>query len=58
MQKINLGLIGILIVITMIAMFFLYYKKQNQKTIDDLEIIQLMLDDLDKDFHDIKEKIE
>ena len=42
----------------MIAMFFLYYKKQNQKTIDDLEIIQLMLDDLDKDFHDIKEKIE
>jgi len=57
-QKINLGLIGILIVITMIAMFFLYYKKQNQKTIDDLEIIQLMLDDLDKDFHDIKEKIE
>ena len=58
MQKINLGLIGILIIITMIAMFFLYYKKQNQKTIDDLEIIQLMLDDLDKDFHDIKEKIE
>lgn len=58
MQKINLGLIGILIIITMIAMFFLYYKKQNQKTIDDLEIIQLMLDDLDKDFHDLKEKIE
>tara|TARA_B100000989_G_C19522468_1_gene464949 strand:+ start:1254 stop:1430 length:177 start_codon:yes stop_codon:yes gene_type:complete len=57
-QKINLGLIGILIIITMIAMFFLYYKKQNQKTIDDLEIIQLMLDDLDKDFHDLKEKIE
>lgn len=58
MQKINLGLIGIFIIIMMIAMFFLYYKKQNQKTIDDLEIIQLMLDDLDKDFHDIKEKIE
>ena len=37
--------------------FFFYYKKQNQKTIESLEIIQIILDDLDRDIHEIEEKI-
>lgn len=57
MQKINLGLVGVFIIIVLMTMFLFYYKKENQKTVDALEIIQIILDDLDRDIHEIKKKI-
>ena len=58
MSKINIGLIGIILIIIMILGSFLNLNSKYEKLYEELIIIKSYLIDIDNDIHEIEEKKE
>ena len=58
MSKINIGLLGILVIIIIILSSNFYLNSKNEKLYEEIVIIKSLLEDIDLDIHEIEEKIE
>lgn len=58
MMKINIGLIGILIIIMMSLGQFFYLKLINEKLYEELTILKSFVEDIDGDIHTMIENKE
>ena len=58
MTKINIGLIGILIIIILILASHYNLNSKNKDLHEELTIIKSFLEDIDNDIHEIEKKIE
>ena len=58
MTKINIGLIGILIIIILILASYYNLNSKNKDLYEELTIIKSFLEDIDNDIHEIEKKIE
>ena len=58
MSKINIGLIGIILIIIIILGSSLYLNSKYEKLYEELTIIKSYLIDIDNDIHEIEEKKE
>ena len=58
MTKINIGLIGILIIIILIFISHYNLNSKNKDLYEELTIIKSFLEDIDNDIHEIEKKIE
>ena len=58
MMKINVGLIGILVVIILVSISIFSNKLENEKLKEELIIIKSLLEDVDNDIHEIEEKLD
>ena len=58
MTKINIGLIGILIILLTLILILNYIHTNQNKILDELEMIKASIVDLDYDIHEIEEKLE
>ena len=57
MMKVNIGLIGILIVIILITVLILNFNSKVGKLNQELIVIKSFLKDIDYDIHDIQEEL-
>ena len=57
MTKINIGLIGILIILLTLILILNYIHSNQNQILDELQMIKASLGDLDYDIHEIEEKI-
>ena len=57
MTKINIGLIGILIILLTLTFILIYIHSNQNQILDELEVIKASIRDLDYDIHEIEEKI-
>ena len=57
MMKVNVGLIGILMIIILILFLISNLNSQNKLFNEDLIIIKSLLEDIDNDIHEIEEKL-
>ena len=57
MMKVNIGLIGILMIIILILFLISNLNSQNKLFNEDLIIIKSVLEDIDNDIHEIEEKL-
>ena len=57
MMKVNIGLIGILMIIILILFLISNLNSQNKLFNEDLIIIKSLLEDIDNDIHEIEEKL-
>ena len=57
MTKINIGLIGILIILLTLILILNYIHSNQNQILDELEMIKTYIGDLDYDIHEIEEKI-
>ncbi len=57
MTKINIGLIGILIILLTLILILNYTHSNQNQILDDLEMIKASIGDLDYDIHEIEEKL-
>ena len=57
MTKVNIGLIGILIIIILILFSFFNLNSKTENIFDELIIIKSFIEDIDNDIHEI-EKLE
>lgn len=58
MMKVNIGLIGILMIIILILFLISNLNSQNKLFNEDLIIIKSLLEDIDNDIHEIEEKLD
>ena len=58
MLKVNIGLLGITIIIILLTVSFLNENTKNESLKQDLAIIKSLLEDIDNDIHEIEEKLE
>ena len=58
MTKINIGLIGILIILLTLILILNYIHTNQNQILDELQMIKASLGDLDYDIHEIEEKLE
>lgn len=57
MMKVNIGLIGILMIIILILFLISNLNSKNKLFNEDLIIIKSLLEDIDNDIHEIEEKL-
>ena len=57
MMKVNVGLIGILMIIILILFLISNLNSKNKLFNEDLIIIKSLLEDIDNDIHEIEEKL-
>lgn len=57
-MKVNIGLIGILMIIILILFLISNLNSQNKVFNEDLIIIKSLLEDIDNDIHEIEEKLD
>lgn len=57
-MKVNIGLIGILMIIILILFLISNLNSQNKLFNEDLIIIKSLLEDIDNDIHEIEEKLD
>lgn len=58
MMKINVGLIGILVVIILVLISIFSNKLENEELKEELIIIKSLLEDVDNDIHEIEETLD
>ena len=58
MMKVNIGLIGILMIIILILFLISNLNSKNKLFNEDLIIIKSLLEDIDNDIHEIEEKLD
>ena len=58
MMKVNVGLIGILMIIILILFLISNLNSKNKLFNEDLIIIKSLLEDIDNDIHEIEEKLD
>lgn len=58
MMKINMGLLGISVIIILVILSIYYNRHQNEKAMQELIIIKSLLEDLDNDIHEIEEQLD
>ena len=58
MMKVNIGLIGILIIIFLLLASIFYLNTNIEKLHEELVIIKSFLNDIDNDIHQLEKKIE
>ena len=58
MMKVNIGLIGILMIIILILFLISTFNSKNKLFNEDLIIIKSLLEDIDNDIHEIEEKLD
>ena len=58
MMKINIGLMGILIVIILMLVSISNLNSKNQLLYEELIIIKSLLEDLDNDIHEIEDNLD
>ncbi len=58
MMKVNIGLIGILIIIFLIITSIFYLNTEIEKLHEELVIIKSFLNDIDNDIHELEREIE
>ena len=58
MSKINIGLIGIILIIIIILSSTLHLNSKYEKLYEELTVIKSYLIDIDNDIHEIEEKRE
>ncbi|MBD22774.1 MAG: hypothetical protein CL572_03820 [Alphaproteobacteria bacterium] len=58
MMKVNIGLLGIVVLIILILVSISNLNSKNEVLQEDLIIIKSLLEDIDNDIHDIEKKIE
>ena len=56
MMKINIGLIGILIIIILILGSMFHLDSKNEKLYEELIVIKSYLEDIDDDIHELEKK--
>ena len=56
MNKIDVGLIGIFIIIILIFAGIFSLDKRNKDILDEIELIRALVQDLDEDLHEMKDK--
>lgn len=56
MMKINIGLIGILIIIILILGSMFHLDSKNEKLYEELIVIKSYLQDIDDDIHELEKK--
>ena len=56
MNKINIGLIGLFLIIVITLAGFFFLEKRNKDILDEVELIRAMIQDLDEDLHEMKDK--
>lgn len=57
-MKVNIGLIGILMIIILILFLISTFNSKNKLFNEDLIIIKSLLEDIDNDIHEIEEKLD
>tara|TARA_B100000579_G_scaffold327939_1_gene277926 strand:+ start:447 stop:626 length:180 start_codon:yes stop_codon:yes gene_type:complete len=57
MTKVNIGLMGILIIIILIFGSIFYLNSKTEKLYEELVLIKIFLEDIDNDIHKIEEKL-
>ena len=57
MTKINIGLIGIFIILLTLILILNYIHSNQNQILDELEMIKASIGDLDYDIHEIEEKL-
>ena len=57
-MKVNIGLIGILVIILLILFSISNLNSRNDNLTEELTIIKSLLQDIDSDIHEIEEKFE
>ena len=57
MTKINIGLIGILIILSTLTLILIYIHSNQNQILDELEMIKASIGDLDYDIHKIEEML-
>ena len=58
MMKVNIGLIGISMIIILILFLISTLNSKNKLFNEDLIIIKSLLEDIDNDIHEIEEKLD
>ena len=58
MMKVNIGLIGIFVIIVLTLVSISNLNSKNDYLQEELIIIKSLLEDIDNDIHDIEEKFE
>ena len=58
MIKVNIGLIGIVIIIMMLLGQFFYLKSINEKLYEEINILKSFVEDIDYDIHNISKNKE
>ena len=58
MTKINIGLIGILIILLTLILILNYIHPNQNQILDELDMIKASIGDLDYDIHEIEERTE
>ena len=56
MNKINAGLIGVFIIIISLIAGIIFLDKRNKDILDEVELIRALIQDLDEDLHDMRDK--
>jgi len=56
MMKVNIGLIGILIIIILVLGSIIHLDSKNEKLYEELIIIKSYLEDIDDDIHELEKK--
>ena len=57
MTKVNIGLMGILIIIILIFGSIFYLNSKTEKLYEELVLIKIFLENIDNDIHKIEEKL-
>ena len=54
MNKVNIGLVGIFIIIIMILSSTFYLNSRIEKLFEQLQIVNVILEDIDRDIHELE----
>ena len=54
MNKVNIGLVGIFIIIIMILSSIFYLNFRIEKLFEQLQIVNVILEDIDRDIHELE----
>ena len=54
MNKVNIGLVGIFIIIIMILSSIFYLNSRIEKLFEQLQIVNVILEDIDRDIHELE----
>ncbi len=57
MMKVNIGLIGILVIIILLTVLIFNENSKNEKFYEELVVIKSFLEDIDNDIHELEEKV-
>ena len=57
MMHVNIGLIGIFVITIFIMVLIFNINSKNEKLYEELIVIKSFLEDIDRDIHEIEEKI-